>query len=172
MPKEIDPLKNKKKFKEYKIGFVHIDITSVQTKEGVCYIFVGVERKSKFVYLEIFKNMTTENACKFLENLINYFPFKIHRLLTDNVAQFTFAGLLAKNHPPNRIHPFLEICNKNKIKQKLTKLGRDPKSHLWYYYFIFIIKTMAKIDVKCKKCSKTNVIKAVHFNLRNPNIQV
>ena len=69
--------------------------------------------------------MTTENACKFLKNLINYFPFKIHRILTDNGAQFTFAGLLAKNQPPNRIHPFLEICNKNKIKQKLTKF-RHP----------------------------------------------
>jgi IS30 family transposase len=117
LPKEIDPQKNKKKFVEYKIGYVHIDITSVKTKEGSCYIFVAVERKTKSVFLKLFKKMTTDNAVEFVKKLIDYFPFKIHRILTDNGAQFTFKGLLPKLQPKNKIHPFVKICQENKIHE-------------------------------------------------------
>jgi hypothetical protein len=38
----------KKKFKAYPIGFFHIDIAEVQTAEGKLYLFVAVDRTSKF----------------------------------------------------------------------------------------------------------------------------
>ena len=36
------------KFKRYPIGFFHIDIAEIQTVEGKLYLFVGIDRTSKF----------------------------------------------------------------------------------------------------------------------------
>ena len=38
----------KKKFKAYPIGFFHIDIAEVRTEEGKLYLFVAIDRTSKF----------------------------------------------------------------------------------------------------------------------------
>src|SRR6478752_166636 len=38
----------KKRFKSYPIGFFHIDIAEVQTAEGKLYLFVAIDRTSKF----------------------------------------------------------------------------------------------------------------------------
>src|SRR3954465_7407108 len=43
----------KKKFKSYPIGFFHIDIAEVQTAEGKLYLFVAIDRTSKFAYANL-----------------------------------------------------------------------------------------------------------------------
>ena len=43
----------KKKFKTYPIGFFHIDIAEVQTAEGKLYLFVAIDRTSKFAFVEL-----------------------------------------------------------------------------------------------------------------------
>src|SRR5579863_3709367 len=41
------------KFKSHPIGFFHIDIAEAQTAEGKLYLFVAVDRTSKFAYVEL-----------------------------------------------------------------------------------------------------------------------
>src|SRR3954467_3800545 len=48
----------KKKFKSYPIGYFHIDIAEVQTAEGKLYLFVAIDRTSKFAYVELQKRAT------------------------------------------------------------------------------------------------------------------
>ncbi len=115
----------KKKFKDYPIGFVHVDITEVSTDQGKCYIFVGIDRTTKYVYLEIHERMTTDNAALFLKNLIDHCPFKITKILTDNGAQFTYELLAEHLKPKRKIHPFDQICNDNSIEHRLTQF-RHP----------------------------------------------
>ena len=43
----------KQKFKTYPIGYFHIDIAEVRTKEGKLYLFVAIDRTSKFAYVEL-----------------------------------------------------------------------------------------------------------------------
>ena len=43
----------KKKFKAYPIGYFHIDIAEVQTAEGKLYLFVAIDRTSKFAFVEL-----------------------------------------------------------------------------------------------------------------------
>ena len=43
----------KKKFKSYPIGYFHIDIAEVRTEEGKLYLFVAIDRTSKFAYAEL-----------------------------------------------------------------------------------------------------------------------
>jgi hypothetical protein len=36
------------------------------------------------MYIEIHENKTSKTASKFLRNVIDFFPFKIEKILTDN----------------------------------------------------------------------------------------
>ena len=78
----------KKKFKSYPIGYFHIDIAEVQTAEGKLYLFVAIDRTSKFVYVEVHAKTGKMLAAQFLRNLIAAVPYAIHIVLTDNGIQF------------------------------------------------------------------------------------
>ena len=79
----------KKKFKFYPIGYFHIDIAEVQTAEGKLYLFVAIDRTSKFAYAELHEKAGKMAAAQFLRNLIAAVPYTIHTVLTDNGIQFT-----------------------------------------------------------------------------------
>ena len=44
---------NQPKFKSYPIGYFHLDIAEVRTEEGKLYLFVAIDRTSKFAYVEL-----------------------------------------------------------------------------------------------------------------------
>jgi transposase-like protein len=115
----------KKKFKDYEIGYFHIDITEIiLEKNNKFYLFVAIDRISKFAIVRLYKNQTLENSKLFLKTVINECPYKIHTILTDNGAQFTYR-LLLKSLRPKRFHDFDLICKLNGIRHRLTKF-RHP----------------------------------------------
>src|SRR6267142_6089284 len=59
----------KQKFATYPIGYFHIDIAEVQTEDGKLYMFVAVDRASKFDYAELHPRATRTIAKDFLDNL-------------------------------------------------------------------------------------------------------
>jgi hypothetical protein len=108
----------KKKFKSYPIGYFHIDIAEVQTAEGKLYLFVAIDRTSKFAYVELHKRATKMIAAEFLRHLIAAVPYKIHTILTDNGIQF-------KNREQDRTameHIFGRTCRENDIEHRTTKV--------------------------------------------------
>jgi transposase-like protein len=124
-PQEEGQTREKKKFKDYPPGFVHADISEVRIEGGEkYYLFVGIDRCTKYVYVEIHERMTQEIACAFLRNLISDCPFKITKILTDNGIQFTYA-LLAEHLRPKHLHPFDVLCQSHEIEHRLTKF-RHP----------------------------------------------
>ena len=66
----------------------HIDIAEVQTEEGRLYLFVAIDRTSKYVYAELHPNATRLIASNFLTSLVAAVPYDIHTILTDNGIQF------------------------------------------------------------------------------------
>lgn len=80
----------KKKFKAYPIGYFHIDIAEVQTADGKLYLFVAIDRTSKFAFCQLVAKANRKTASAFLEALIEEVPYKIHTVLTDNGIQFRF----------------------------------------------------------------------------------
>ena len=109
----------KKKFKQYPIGYFHIDIAEVNTEEGRLYLFVGIDRTSKFAYAELHQNQTRDTACRFLRQLIDVAPYHIHTILTDNGIQFT-------NRQKDKwafMHLFDRICYQHEIEHRLTKVN-------------------------------------------------
>ena len=112
----------KQKYKAYPIGFFHIDITEVRTDESKLYLFVAIDRTSKFVVAKLFNRATTESAKVFLQTVIATVPYQIHTVLTDNGIQFAD---LPKNRngmtATFRGHPFDRVCFANSIEHRLTK---------------------------------------------------
>ncbi len=86
----------KKKFKSYPIGFFHIDIAEVQTAQGKLYLFVAIDRTSKFAFAQLVEKANRVTASAFLVALIAAVPYKIHTVLTDNVLCGEAAGALGQ----------------------------------------------------------------------------
>src|SRR5256714_4932182 len=73
----------KKKFKAYPIGYFHIDIAELQTAEGKLYLYVAIDRTSKFAFVQLVRKTGRTSASTLLEALIAAVPYKIHTVLTD-----------------------------------------------------------------------------------------
>jgi transposase-like protein len=106
------------KFKAYPIGYFHIDIAEVQTAEGKLYLFVAIDRTSKFAYVELHEKAGKMAAAQFLRNLIATVPYAIHTVLTDNGIQFTNQ----ERHRYAFTHIFDRVCNEHEIEHRLTKI--------------------------------------------------
>src|SRR3954449_7400853 len=112
----------KRKFKAYPIGYFHIDIAEVRTAEGKLYLFVAIDRTSKFAFVALHEKADRPTAVRFLEALIAAVPYRLHTVLTDNPVQFAD---LPKNRDGwtarYRVHRFDQICRANGIEHRLTK---------------------------------------------------
>ena len=113
---------SKKRFDIYPIGFFHIDLAEVRTAEGKLYLFVAIDRTSKFAVVELVEKADMQAAAAFLEALVEAVPYRIHTVLTDNGIQFADlpknrGGLTARW----RGHPFDRICLRHSIGHRLTR---------------------------------------------------
>ncbi len=117
LPEVTDKPAKKSRFKAYPMGYFHLDIAEVQTEEGKLYLFVAIDRTSKFAFTELHERMTRFVAAQFLHHLIAAVPYKIHTLLTDNGIQF------ANRESDRYAFPLLfdRICAKHGIEHRLTQ---------------------------------------------------
>ncbi len=118
LPKKQAIATQKKKFKQYPIGYFHVDITELSTAQGKLYLYVGIDRTSKFAYAELHERQTKLIAAAFLGELIQVVPYKIHKVLTDNGIQFT-------NHEHHKnafAHIFERTCKEHIIEHRKTKV--------------------------------------------------
>lgn len=121
----------KKKFKAYPIGYFHIDIAEVHTEEGKLYLFVAIDRTSKFAFVQLVEKATRRAAGNFLRALAMIVPYKIHTVLTDNGTHFTDPtgdgwtakeiNAMRKDNVPFRCHSFELACADLYIEHRLTK---------------------------------------------------
>ena len=126
----------KRKFKTYPIGYFHIDIAEVQTAEGKLYLYVAIDRTSKFAFVQLVRKTGRTSASAFLVALIKAVPYKIHTVLTNRAIagatgsspmargiQFTFPPRYADG-PTARsmMHMFDRRCRENGIEHRLTKI--------------------------------------------------
>ena len=122
----------RQKFKRYPIGFFHIDIAEVQTAEGKLYLFVGIDRTSKFAVTQLVDKADRKTAWEFLQHMLEAVPYHVHTILTERalsaIGPRTIAsGIQFAEQPRNRntilSRPmrFDMICEANGIEHRLTK---------------------------------------------------
>lgn len=117
LPEVSDKPSKKSRFKSYPIGYFHLDIAEVQTEEGKLYLFVAIDRTSKFAFAELHQRATRPIAVEFLRHLLAAVPYKIHTILTDNGIQF--ANRATDRYAFSLL--FDRICAKHGIEHRLTK---------------------------------------------------
>ncbi|MET3695058.1 transposase-like protein [Methylobacterium goesingense] len=101
---EVDGDKPKRsRFKVYPLGYFHIDLAEVHTAEGRLYLFVAIDRTTKFAFVELHEKATRRVAGDFLRHLIEAVPYKVHTVLTDNVLR-SEKGRLARQQVSVREH--------------------------------------------------------------------
>lgn len=133
--KEINkvPQKEREKakiFKEYDPGFLHIDVTYLPKFEGQkTYLFVAIDRATRTLFFKVYDAKTSENAEDFMDKCLDFFPFKITHVLTDNGLEFTNRLIKSKKgnlcKKPSKLD---EACEKNNIDHRLTK-PNTPKTN-------------------------------------------
>jgi len=108
-------------FKNYDPGFIHVDITywpKLNWKKW--YIYVAIDRATRLIYIEIHDNKRADTAANFLEKAIEFFPFKIEKVLTDNGKEFTLDNH-KWNTETNLIWAFDLVCNAYNIEHRKTR---------------------------------------------------
>jgi transposase len=115
---------DKKAFDDAPFGYVHCDLkflSHLEKKES--YVFVAIERTTRFVYVEIIDNRRAETVSACFDRFIAQFPGKIHTVLTDNGSEFTdrFGGTPEMKGTVTGNHVFDKVCVKHHIKHRLTK---------------------------------------------------
>jgi transposase InsO family protein len=121
----------RKRFKAYPLGYFHIDIAEVRTEQGKLYLFVAIDRTSKFAFVELHERATTRVSADFLRRLIAAVPYKVRTVLTDNGTQFTTPGAGGSAVPLIReaiaageifrAHAFELACARAGIDHRTTK---------------------------------------------------
>jgi transposase InsO family protein len=140
----------KRKFNSYPIGYFHIDIAEVQTAEGKLYLYVAIDRTSKFAFVQLVAKANRVTASAFLEALVATVPYKIHTVLTDNGIQFTFPSRYADGPTARYMTHMFDIrCQENAIEHRLTKI-----KHPW---------TNGQVE-RMNRTSKEATVKRYHYD--------
>jgi transposase InsO family protein len=119
-----------KKFKKYEPGYLHIDVTYLPKLDGTkYYLFVAIDRATRTLYYKVYDAKTAENTETFMNECLEFFPFEITHVLTDNGLEFTNKLIKSKKGKyctkPSKLD---KICNENDIDHRLTKPG-TPKTN-------------------------------------------
>ncbi len=96
----------------------------MQTAQGKLYLFVAIDRTSKFAFAQLVEKANRVTASTFLVALIAAVPYKIHTVLTDNGIQFRLPPRYADG-PTARYctHMFDMRCRENGIEHRFTKIN-------------------------------------------------
>jgi len=116
-----------KPFKDYEPGFVHIDIKhlpQMPDEQQKRYLYVAIDRATRWVYLEIRRSQSTKDARAFMRQVEEKAPFKIRIVLTDNAKCFTDRFTRAGERKPSGGHAFDQECQAHGIEHRLIKPER------------------------------------------------
>jgi transposase InsO family protein len=122
LPRDEEKTSKRQHFAETAIGYVHVDVCELRLAEGKLFMFLAIDRVSKFVHVAFFEAATKLNGAAFLRQVVAAFPCTIHTVLTDN--GMAFADLPRYRDGPTARwmgHIFDRVCREHGIEHKLTK---------------------------------------------------
>jgi len=122
----------RKTFKDYEPGFVHVDIKylpQLPEESARRYLYVAIDRASRWVYFEVRANRRAQSAAGFVRNLIDAAPFRLTYLLTDNDGAFT-DRMNRPDQGPSGNHPVDRLCASQGISHRLIPPRRPQTNGL------------------------------------------
>ena len=106
-------------------GYVHVDLKHLpRLKRKPAYVFVAIERTTRFVHVEIIEERSGPIVAACLERFLAAFGYPVHTILTDNGSEFTdrFGDARWRQRDKGTgNHPFDKVCQAQGIRHKLTR---------------------------------------------------
>jgi transposase InsO family protein len=125
LPRDDEKASKRKRFAETGIGYVHIDVCELRLAQGKLFLFLAIDRVSKFAHVAFLDADTKLNGAAFLREVVAAFPYAIHTVLTDNGMAFADLPKNRGRHPEIEAifggHIFDRVCAEHGITHKLTK---------------------------------------------------
>ncbi len=124
---ETEPKPSPKEFKLYEPGYVHIDIKylpQMPDESGRRYLYVAIDRATRWVYLEVLPDKAAKTARRFLKMVARKSPFHIKTVLTDNGKEFTDRFCATGQRQPTGKHEFDLECTEQHIEHRLISPGK------------------------------------------------
>ena len=115
-----------KAFKSYEPGYVHMDakyLPQMQDESQRRYLFVAIDRATRWVFVQLKVNKTAASARTFLRALHNACPIRITKLLTDNGKEDTDRLFASREREPSGNHEFDQLCQELSIEHRLHCKG-------------------------------------------------
>ena len=84
LPRDDERASRCKRFAGTRIGYVHVDVCELRLARGKLFLFLAIDRVSKFVHVAFLDANTKLNGAAFLREVVEVFPYRIHTVLTDN----------------------------------------------------------------------------------------
>lgn len=112
-----------KPFKAYEPGYLHIDVKylpQMADEDRRRYLFVAIDRATRWVFVRIYPAKTAANARRFLRDLNRAAPMKVTRVLTDNGKEFTDRLFGLRSRPATGAHEFDSLCVELGIEHRLA----------------------------------------------------
>lgn len=129
--KPAQPAPVSKTFKAYEPGYLHVDLKylpQLQDESSRRYLFVAIDRATRWVFVQIKKNKTAASAKAFLNAVHKACPMRIQKVLTDNGKEFTDRLFASRARQPTGEHEFDQLCASLGIEHRLTK-PRTPRTN-------------------------------------------
>jgi transposase InsO family protein len=125
LPRGEEKASKRQRFAETTIGYVHVDACELRLAEGKLFMFLAIDRVSKFTHVAFFDANTKLNGAAFLREVVEAFPYRIHTVLTDNGMAFADLPKNRGRYPEIEAvfggHAFDRVCDEHGIGHRLTK---------------------------------------------------
>lgn len=131
LPVPPKPEGERKTFKAYEPGYVHMDVKylpQMQDEGKRRYVFVAIDRATRWVFIAIKPHKTAASAKAFLAAACKAAPFKIRTILTDNGKEFIDRLFGSRSRQPTGEHEFDQLCQALGVEHRLTK-PRTPQTN-------------------------------------------
>ena len=112
-----------KAFKAYEPGYLHVDVKylpQMADETSRRYLFVAIDRATRWVFIRVYKSKTAANARRFLRDLERTCPIRIRTILTDNGKEFTDRLFGLRKRSPTGKHEFDLLCSELGIEHRLA----------------------------------------------------
>jgi len=118
-----EPRAKHKAFKAYEPGYLHVDVKylpQMADESSRRYLFVAIDRATRWVFIRIYSTKTAANARRFLRDLERACPLRIRTILTDNGKQFTDRLFGLRKRTATGKHAFDRLCTDLGIEHRLA----------------------------------------------------
>ena len=122
------------------------------------YQITAVDLATRMTFRYLYNEKTPDNIIDFIHRMLDYFPFRVHCLQSDNGTEFTY-----RKHSFDTQHPLDIFCKKNYIKRVYS-----PIASPWYNG---VVESTHKLDQKefYDFCTQELTLEKANLKLRKYN---